>query len=105
MHVPQHFRSSSLEKIWVSFRLCIDLKSGQQYFSIIDIFLVIRMNFMAVEDLGIVNFLHSGDPCLEKYELKRQLEWDRMDKNKNEGGAHGEWNERGENLRMHLKIL
>ena len=86
------------------FVFCFDLKSGQQYFSIVDLFLVISMNFMSVEDLGIVNSLHSSDLCLEKYELKKQLKWDRMDKNKNERGAHGEWNER-ENLRMHSKIL
>lgn len=76
------------------FIFCFDLKSGQQNFPFIDIFLVISTSFMAVEDLGVINSLHSSDSCLKKYELKRQLEWDRMDKNKNEKGAHWEWNEK-----------
>lgn len=73
------------------FIFCFDLKSGQQNFPFIDIFLVISTSFMAVEDLGVINSLHSSDSCLKKI-------WAEKTAGVGQNGQNQEW--KGSTLRV-----
>lgn len=61
MQIPRQSGRSSQERILTSSQFCSDMKYGQQTSPIFHVFSVISVSFMAMEDVGIVNFLCISD--------------------------------------------
>lgn len=95
MQIPQQPTRSSQERILASSRLLLQHEMWTTDFSNLSYIFSYYCKFY-----GYGGCVNSPFPvpqwlkCLEKYELKNWLGWDRMDKKRNERGTHWELNEK-----------